>query len=59
VPLIATSIGVWAAAQPAGTFAKEHSSLVGLVYPVIIAFICFLVGMAMMRDVRNVKLMDS
>ena len=59
VPLIATSIGVWAAAQPAGTFAKEHSSLVGLVYPVVIAFICFLVGMAMMKDVRNVKLMDS
>jgi MFS family permease len=59
VPLIATSIGVWAAAQPAGTFAKEHSSLVGLVYPVVIAFICFLVGVAMMKDVRNVKLMDS
>jgi MFS family permease len=59
VPLIATSIGVWAAAQPAGTFAKEHSSLVGLVYPVVIAFICFFVGMAMMKDTRNVKLMDS
>jgi MFS family permease len=59
VPLIATSIGVWAAAQPAGTFAKEHSSLVGLVYPVVIAFICFLVGVAMMKDSRNVKLMDS
>ncbi|MBJ6145415.1 MFS transporter [Hymenobacter sp. BT559] len=59
VPLIATSIGVWAAAQPAGTFAKEHSSLVGLVYPVVIALICFFVGMAMMKDVRNVKLMDS
>jgi MFS family permease len=59
VPLIATSIGVWAAKQPAGTFAKEHSSLVGLVYPVVIALICYLVGMAMMKDVRNVKLMDS
>ncbi|WP_086595116.1 MFS transporter [Hymenobacter crusticola] len=59
VPLIATSIGVWAAAQPEGTFAKEHSSLVGLAYPVIIALICFFVGMAMMKDVRNVKLMDN
>ncbi|GAA4024379.1 MFS transporter [Hymenobacter glaciei] len=59
VPLIATSIGVWAAAQPAGTFAKEHSSLVGLVYPVVIALICFVVGMALMKDVRNVKLIDE
>lgn len=59
VPFIATSIGVWAAAQPAGTFAKEHSSLVGLVYPVVIAFICFLVGSALMKDTRNVKLMDN
>jgi MFS family permease len=59
VPLIATSIGVWAAAQPAGTFAKEHSSLVGLVYPVAIALICFLVGSALMKDVRNVKLIDD
>lgn len=59
VPLVATWIGVWAVAQPAGTFAKEHSSLLGLVYPVVIAFICFLVGMALMKDTRNVKLMDS
>ncbi|MCI1187480.1 MFS transporter [Hymenobacter sp. DH14] len=59
VPLIATSIGVWAAAQPAGTFAKEHSSLVGLVYPVTIALICFFVGSALMKDVRNVKLIDD
>ena len=59
VPLIATSIGVWAAAQPAGTFAKEHSSLLGLVYPVVIALICFFVGMALMKDVRNVKLIDE
>ncbi len=59
VPLVATSIGVWAAAQPAGTFAKEHSSLLGLVYPVTIALICFVVGMALMKDVRNVKLMDD
>ncbi|MVN77677.1 MFS transporter [Hymenobacter sp. HMF4947] len=59
VPLIATSIGVWAAAQPAGTFAKEHSSLLGLAYPVIIALICFFVGSALMKDTRNVKLMDS
>jgi MFS family permease len=59
VPLIATSIGVWAAAQPAGTFAKEHSSLLGLIYPVVIALICFFVGVALMKDTRNVKLMDS
>ncbi|GAB3651263.1 MFS transporter [Hymenobacter agri] len=59
VPLIATSIGVWAAAQPAGTFAKEHSSLVGLIYPVVIALICFFVGTALMKDVRNVKLIDD
>ena len=59
VPLIATAIGVWAAAQPAGTFAKEHSSLVGLVYPVTIALICFLVGSALMKDTRNVKLIDE
>ena len=59
VPLIATAIGVWAAAQPAGTFAKDHSSLVGLVYPVTIALICFIVGMALMKDVRNVKLIDE
>ena len=59
VPLIATGIGVWGAAQPAGTFAKEHSSLLGLGYPTIIALICFLVGVALMKDTRNVKLMDS
>ncbi|SDX59825.1 MFS transporter [Hymenobacter psychrophilus] len=59
VPLIATAIGVWAAAQPVGTFAKEHSSLLGLVYPVTIALICFFVGMALVKDVRNVKLMDE
>ena len=59
VPLIATWIGVWAAAEPAGTFAKEHSSLLGLVYPVTIALICFFIGSALMKDVRNVKLMDE
>ncbi len=59
VPLIATAIGVWGAAQPAGTFAKEHSSLLGLVYPVTIALICFFIGMALMKDTRNVKLMDD
>lgn len=59
VPFIATAIGVWAAAQPAGTFSKEHSSLLGLVYPVTIAFICFVIGMALMKDTRNVKLMEK
>ena len=58
VPLIATWIGVWAATQPAGTFAKEHSSLLGLVYPVTVALVCFVVGMALMKDTRNVKLMS-
>jgi hypothetical protein len=32
---------------------------VGLVYPVAIALICFLVGSALMKDVRNVKLIDD
>jgi len=59
VPLVATWIGAWAAAQPAGTFAKDHSSLLGLIYPVVIALICFFVGMALMKDTRDVKLMDS
>jgi sugar phosphate permease len=59
VPLVATSIGVWAAAQPAGTFANEHKSIIGLIYPVVIALICFFVGMALMKDTRDVKLMDS
>ncbi|WP_035566401.1 MFS transporter [Hymenobacter sp. IS2118] len=59
VPLIATSISVWAAAQPAGTFANDHKSLLGLIYPVVIAFICFFVGMALVQDKRNVKLMDD
>lgn len=59
VPLIATSIGVWAAKQPEGTFAKDHSSLLGLIYPVTIALICFFVGSALMKDTRNVKLIDD
>jgi MFS family permease len=59
VPLIATYLSVKAAEQPVGTFAKDHSSLVGLIYPVVIALICFFVGMALMKDTRNVRLMDS
>jgi len=59
VPLIATWIGVWAATQPAGTFANDHKALLGLVYPVTVAFICFCIGMALMKDSRNVKLMDQ
>ncbi|AHJ97542.1 MFS transporter [Hymenobacter swuensis] len=58
VPLVATWIGVWAATQPEGTFAKDHSSLIGLAYPCIIALICFFIGVAYMRDVRNVRIMD-
>ena len=57
VPLISTSLVAYAAAQPSG-FLKDHSIYFGLVYPVIIAAICFLYGTANMKDVRNVKLMD-
>ncbi|WP_082685113.1 MFS transporter [Hymenobacter sedentarius] len=56
VPLISTSMVAYAAAQPSG-FLKEHSIYFGLVYPVVIAAICFLYGTAKMKDVRNVKLM--
>jgi MFS family permease len=59
VPLVATSIGVWAAAQPEGTFAKDHSSLIGLVYPITVALICFIIGMLYVKDVRNVRLMED
>jgi MFS family permease len=59
VPLIATALTLRAAAQPAGTFLKEYSSFAGLIYPVVIALICFFIGMAMMKDTRNVKLMDE
>jgi hypothetical protein len=57
VPLISTSLVAYAAAQPSG-FLKEHSIYFGLVYPVVIAAICFLYGTANMKDIRNVKLMD-
>ena len=59
VPFIATSVTVWAAAQPAGTFAKDHSIYMGLIYPIVIALLCFFIGSALMKDVRNVKLMDD
>ena len=49
----------WAAAQPAGTFSKEHSIYMGLIYPVTIALVCYFIGSALMKDVRNVKLMDD
>ena len=57
VPLISTALVAYAAAQPDG-FLKEHSIYFGLIYPVIIAAICFLYGTANMKDIRNVKLMD-
>ncbi|MGY3087099.1 MFS family permease [Hymenobacter sp. UYAg731] len=57
VPLISTALVAYAAGQPDG-FLKEHSIYFGLVYPVIIAAICFLYGTANMKDIRNVKLMD-
>jgi MFS family permease len=59
VPLVATSIGVWAAAQPEGTFSKEHSNLIGLIYPIVVAFVCFVIGMIYVKDVRNVRLLED
>ncbi|MBT2558347.1 MFS transporter [Hymenobacter sp. ISL-91] len=59
VPLIATALTLWAAGKPDGTFLKMWSSYAGLVYPVAIAFICFIIGSIYMKDVRNVKLMDN
>ena len=59
VPFIATSLTVWAATQPEGTFTKQYSIYMGLIYPVAIAVICFFIGSALMKDVRNVKLMDD
>ncbi|GAB3583517.1 MFS transporter [Hymenobacter daeguensis] len=58
VPLVATWIGVWAKAQPAGTFFKEHAALSGLIYPVVIALLCWAIGSALMKDTRNVRIMD-
>ncbi|HEX8505267.1 MAG TPA: MFS transporter [Hymenobacter sp.] len=58
VPLISTSMVAYAAAQPSG-FLQEHSIYFGLVYPVVIAAICFLYGTSKMKDVRNVKLMGA
>jgi MFS family permease len=58
VPLVATSLTVWAATQPAGSFVQQHSALAGLVYPVVIALVCLLIGSALMKDVRNVRIMD-
>ena len=59
VPLIATSITVWAATKPVGTLWKDYSYLTGLIYPIVIALICFFIGSALMKDVRNVKLTDE
>ncbi len=58
VPLIATALTLRAAASET-PFIKEHSFLAGLMYPVGIALICYFIGMALMKDVRNVKLMDD
>jgi MFS family permease len=58
VPLIATALTLRAAASET-PFIKDHSFLAGLIYPVGIALICYLIGMALMKDVRNVKLMDD
>lgn len=59
VPLIATSITVWAGKQATGTLWKDYSYLTGLLYPVAIALLCFLIGSALMKDVRNVKLTED
>ncbi|MDO7849776.1 MFS transporter [Hymenobacter sp. M29] len=58
VPLVATWIAVWAKGQPAGSFAHEHATLTGLVYPVVIAALCWFIGSAMMKDTRDVRIMD-
>ncbi|AYA36520.1 MFS transporter [Hymenobacter oligotrophus] len=58
VPLIATALTLRAAASEV-PFIKEHSFLAGLVYPIGIALICWLIGMALMKDVRNVKLIEE
>jgi MFS family permease len=59
VPFIATSLTVWAATQPEGTFTKNYSIYMGLIYPIVIALLCFIIGSIYMKDVRNVKLMDE
>lgn len=58
VPLISTAMVAWAATQPTG-FLQEHSIYFGLVYPVVIALITFIIGSLSMKDVRNVRLLDS
>ncbi|MDO7851880.1 MFS transporter [Hymenobacter convexus] len=58
VPLVATWIAVWAKGQPAGSFAHEHATLTGLVYPVVVAAVCWFIGSAMMKDTRDVRIMD-
>ena len=59
VPFIATALTLRAAALPEGTFFKTYSSFTGLLYPVSIALICWFIGQALMKDVRNVKLMEE
>ncbi|UYZ64280.1 MFS transporter [Hymenobacter weizhouensis] len=59
VPFIATALTLRAAAQPEGTLFKEYSSFAGLLYPVAIALICWMIGSALMKDVRNVRLMED
>ncbi|WP_242434679.1 MFS transporter [Hymenobacter amundsenii] len=57
VPLISTAMVAWAAAQPSG-FLQEHSIYFGLVYPVVVALITFVIGSLYMKDIRNVRIMD-
>ncbi|RAK69876.1 MFS transporter [Hymenobacter edaphi] len=59
VPLVATWIAVWAKAQPEGSFFQQHAALSGLLYPVIIALACWIIGTALMKDVRGVKLIQE
>ena len=56
VPLVASWIAIWAADQAAGTFFKEYSIYLGLAYPVVIAFITFIIGSLYMKDARNVSI---
>ena len=59
VPYVATAVTLWAAKQEAGTFWKDYSAFTGLLYPVGIALLCFFIGSVLMKDARNVKLMDE
>lgn len=57
-PLIASSVVVWAQAQPDG-FIKDNAIYMGLVYPAAIALMTFIVGSLKLKETSNVKLWDE